>query len=310
VQDSADFRQRFLKALLTPWQLGCVDDDGRPLEEHVDPIYASLHSDEQPCPYRDARFGKLMNVSALRQVHQHWDWLSVQIAAQCPAGSTVYQAWSASLLGVTAPLLWICQSPEEPLPSGWAALYKTCVGFSAAFCTMMLHHSMTNEILAESCSSKDFFQLLDQNGWLTGTSQVCAGSRGQIEQLYQAFSGQSQLKVARESRVLSLPNYHLSWAVESVRLQLALMAATYRHQLDGFQREEILTPSLGAYLLRESASPWCLALNLQPPRNPEIAESLVPAGQQDSKLTEFIARDEAGLTLVEREALFWELLKR
>lgn len=308
MQATLEFRQRFLQALVTPWQLGCLDDDGRPLEEHVDPIYPSLQSDEQPCPYRDARFGKPMNMSALRQVRHHWDWLRGQIASCCPVGATVYQAWSASLLAVTAPLVWIGQSPQTPLPSGWAALYKTCVGFSAAFCTMMLHHGMTNEVLAEACSPSDFFQLLDQNGWLKGASQVCAGSKGQIEQLYQSFSGQSHVKLEGSSQSPPVPTFHLAWSIESVRLQLALMAATYRHQLDGFQDEQVPAQSLGAFLLRESASPWSLALNLQPPRNPEVALLLVPTGQQDLKLEEFIARDEGGLTLVERESLFWELL--
>lgn len=231
--------------------------------------------DEVRCPYPGSRRGRLMNRAGLEQQRRHWDAICATVASLCPE-RTLISAWRASLLALAGPAL-----APDPLPGSWAALYKASVGFNQVFTHLCLH----GEELPD-----DLFDWLEAGGWLLGGHQVCAGSRGQIEELYACFGS----AVAGEP----LPIPRSEAPVTFVALQAALALATYRSHPWG---------GLGAELLQQGQAPWLHAVTSTPGLDPALTLRFFPEGAAPRALTRFLEAEPASLPWPERDALFWSL---
>lgn len=244
-----------------------VDEDGRRLTEQApgDPTVA--------CPYPDARQGRPMNAEALRQVNRHWALITATVARLCPPGGDLRTAWRVALAACTAPLGWT----DGPLPGPWAALYKACLGFSQVFTFALLHLEE-----AEPGEFDDFWQWLSSQGWLMGTSQVCAGSRAQIGELFACFTGLRTF--AGQGLPLEVPEA----LAEVVALQAALA----------------LFPE-GQRLRQEACAPWMHALTLRPGVPPERTRAFFTPGRTPESLEELLS-----VAPAEREETCWRLARR
>ena len=220
------------------------DQEGRWLLEHAAPGYQAVS--HTACPYPDSRQGLPMNAGALEQVQRHWSEVCRQVRQTSPARATLQQAFQASLELVCRPLL----SDAKEVSGVEAATYKACVGFCQVFCWLVLaDEGAGRQSLADFGDGRDFFEWLEREGWLRGSTQVCAGSREQICALYRLFcDGQA-----------SPPG--LTPVIETVALQGALLLGE------------------GSYSQRmrsEGRAPWIYSLTARPQASPEWARRLLP----------------------------------
>jgi len=179
--------------------LAWTDADGRPLGERAeDAAYHAAGAEERPCPFQDERLGApapVINMAALRQVRVHWDGLLEHVRwagrLHCTRGAPMTWAELArvvfSVHGI--PVVWGLERPGEPIPGRLSALFKTTLGFSKLFPTMLLDdEERAPRRVREEYSPEAFFTWLDEGHWLIGSHQVCAGSRHSIMGYYDALT--------------------------------------------------------------------------------------------------------------------------
>lgn len=232
------------------WDLS--DEDGRPLTEGV--------GEERPCPYPDGRQGWPMNVQALAQVRRHWDYITTTV--ETTSGPRLTDAFQAALAAIYSPF-----QAKRPVPAPVSALYKACAGFSQVFCFLLLEDLPRPENL---------FDWLDQEGWLLGTHQACAGPRAMIDELAACFQrgpGGSE--------------------VTEVALQAALAIATYRASQRG---------GLGLQILENSRAPWMHAVTMRPRRDPTVVRRFF--AETPPAVEHFLQEENEDMTPEERDELY------
>ncbi|MEN0066459.1 MAG: hypothetical protein AAGA48_30260 [Myxococcota bacterium] len=169
-----------------------IDVDGRPVGELGSSAYASVPTEVGSCPYADARRGRPMNRSALRQLSQVWGDVPVTVSAMAACAlrpGTVAGAWQTALAGTALPGEWARTQPGVPVPRRWSAIYKTSLGFSQVLTAMLLSEDGVADCRLEALGTADaFFELLDRERWLVGEEQVCAGPAAWIGRLFEALA--------------------------------------------------------------------------------------------------------------------------
>lgn len=260
-----------------------LDSDGRPVGEIGSRLYDPSATELLGCPYADARHGRPMNHTALRQLSAAWP--GVLAAARTLAGpgpATVHRAWRAVVAGTRAPAAHRTYV-GGPIPRVLSALYKSSLGFSQVLTALLLAQDGMADVPLGSLGNADaFFALLDRERWLVGAEQVCAGPANLIGQMFDALQGAP----ARPSTVLdSLGNLEqwtddrVAWVAVQVAHLGAVRELAAERGLDG-----------SVWHTRVAVGLPCLRSVLaQPGRNAEHARRLFHSGDSPVVLERYLA---------------------
>gem|GEM_PF-6589299 len=176
--------------------LHVLDADGRPLGEQASrSAYIAAGVEERPCPFQDnrARSGHPINMAALRQVSREWDNIQEHIGSLTAATSqrerlTGFEITRVNAAMQFAPFVWLLQE-SGPIPGPIASAFKLSVGFIRTLPLITIAMEGISETpMLDVLSPPEFFELLDAHEWLTGQTQVCAGSRRSIQRIYEAMA--------------------------------------------------------------------------------------------------------------------------
>lgn len=157
------------------------DDEGRPISERrADAtVRAGVEMDMRECPYSGIRHGRLMNMSALAQISNHYNAVMAEIAAFRGQLGRDEASWPDILAVVldqlARPAIRLLQQrdPHRPVPAQAAVGHKLAAGLFGVMRT--LHERLA--LGANLPVTADLFmQLVDETGALVGASEVCAGS--------------------------------------------------------------------------------------------------------------------------------------
>lgn len=191
-----------------------LDDEGRPLSERraVAAVRAGVEMEMRECPYKDARHGKLMNVSALEQIAQHFDPVLADIAAFRRQLGGESANWFHILAGVldqlAGPAFFLLEQrdPMARVPTATAVGHKLAEGYFGVL--RGLHESLA---LDEGLpvTSEALLARVVQTGALIGQSEVCAGSTKMLQRATEALidgrpEGDELLPSARLERACCL----------------------------------------------------------------------------------------------------------
>lgn len=176
--------------------LHVLDVDGRPLGEQASrSAYIRAGIDERPCPFQDnrARSGHPINMAALRQVLREWDSIIAHIESLTAATSqnarlTGFEIARVNAAMQFAPFVWLLRE-QGPIPGPIASAFKLSVGFIRTLPLITLSmEGISQTPMLDVLSPPEFFELLDAHEWLTGQTQVCAGSRTSIQRIYETMA--------------------------------------------------------------------------------------------------------------------------
>ena len=265
-----------------------VDEDGRPVAEVASPLYRDESTELVACPYGDARGTQPMNRSALRQMSASWPELLGALAwlgrpAEGGGVRSVHDAWRAAVTGISLPLL-----ADPPIPRLVSSLFKTSLGLSQVFSTMLLSADGLAEAPLDSLGTPpEFFAALDQGRWLIGAKQVCAGSRAMIVEAFGALAG--HLSVTECPPVVaSLGPAAAGLPPHIIALHVAHLCATQSRARLG---DGTVDPT--------DQPPWLRAVFSEPDRPAAHALRLFPRGKAPGALEAYLERGFG----VDREAL-------
>lgn len=264
-----------------------LDEDGRPVAEVGSPLYEGVPTEIVACPYHDARRGLPMNRSALRQLGAAWPSVVASARALAGPAPTVHAAWRAAVVGLAAPVVW-SHRHGAPVPRALSASFKTSLGMSQVLTALLLSDAaMAAAPLGSLGSRDDFFAVLDQGRWLIGQDQVCAGTPGQIGELFDALAGEGGTS-AFDPALLTLAPL-APWQDEAalaIARSVAWLATLTERRRAGAQAPG---GARGAAWLAGDVPPWLRAVLAVPNRPPEHALRLYPAGEAPAALVEFLA---------------------
>ena len=279
-----------------------LDADGRPCGELASPHYDSLPTELLACPYEGARRGGAMNASALRQVAAVWPAVLGCAAALAGPEASVFKAFRAAVAGTAAPVAWQRQHPGRPVPRVLSALFKTCLGFSQVLpALLMADEGVADSPLAGLGDARQFLAYLDEQRWLLGQVQVCAGSPAMIAAMFDAMCGRARPALAPE---LDPGSAWIDAAVAAVGLQLGYVLV-----LDALAARGISTAAARGERWRlDPRAPWLRAAGMWPGQTPEHARRLFPTATRPSTVDDMIAAAAGDLPQV--EARFAHLARR
>lgn len=247
-----------------------VDEDGRPVGEIGARWWSSAETELVACPYADARHGRPMNQSALRQLGRVWDEVRTTVAAMSAVASepgTVAGAWQTALAGTAIPTSFASERPGVRVPRALSALCKTSLGFSQLLTALLLSaDGVADQRLADLGTSRDFLGLLDREGWLVGDEQVCAGPRDWIGAMFDAFANPLAGELPHDVRTLG--RRRATW----VGLQVAWIGAA--------RAKGTVEPRL----------PYLRAVQVQPGRRAHHARRLFVDGDVPDAVEAFLSR--------------------
>lgn len=177
--------------LLGAGHLSCVDEQGRPLGEQASARYDALpQNEEEHRRFGDSRdvTGLPCNVAALRQMTCVWPRLLAALSSfESERAPTVHRLYRRVSAGAAfAPLLAL-REPTRALPVEVAALFKVTLGFGELLSAALVEGRADADDAGASLDGMWLNEWLDERPWLVGESQVCAGTRGQIERVFGAL---------------------------------------------------------------------------------------------------------------------------
>lgn len=158
-----------------------IDDEGRPISERRAGAAArvGVKMEMRECPYAGIRRDKLMNVSALEQISNHYNTVIAEMAAFRRQAAGEHATWDDILAGVidllAYPAVYLLQqrNAHGPVPASIAVGHKLAAGYFGVL--RSLHERLAQgENLPVTVDS--FLTLVDETGALVGASEVCAGS--------------------------------------------------------------------------------------------------------------------------------------
>lgn len=264
-----------------------LDEDGRPIGEIGSRRYHEVETDIAVCPYADARHGRAMNRSALRQVSQVWPDVRATVRALGACSTrpgTVAGSWQTAQLGTAIPGVL----GTGRVPRRWSAVYKTSLGFSQVLTALLLVDDGVADLeLAALGTGDDFLALLDRERWLVGDQQVCAGPASYIAELFEDLAAPA-VEPARLPPGLdgaALGRHRATW----VGMQVAYIGAA--RTIPGVR----ITPGI----------PCLRAVQALPGRRPEHARRLFATGDVPDVVETFLARVERDAELSLRNLTTW-----
>ena len=168
-----------------------LDDEGRPLAERraEATVRAGVTMEMRECPYKDARHGKLMNVSALTQIAEHLEPVLADISAFRHAAGAEPD-WSQILAGVmdklAAPACHLIthRDAPTPIPARVAVGHKLAEGYLGVMRKLLERIALGESI---PVSTEVFLEIVHQSGALFGASEVCAGSTAMLQHTTEAL---------------------------------------------------------------------------------------------------------------------------
>lgn len=277
-----------LMALLSEQAMELLDEGARPLGERA--IWGAYHSagvDERPCPFHDSRQQAQLpiNAAALRQVITAWEPMLAtlnQLTGLCASTSPPEFALSAQRVWLTNtaaqcwPLLWARANPGQPVPLVISALFKVTLGFSTFLpMALLTHPGLAPRALIEELPPHACYELLDQEEWLWGIHQVCAGPPKHIMVFYQQLCTHDAARSPEMPH--ALPDALRQVAMLAQEFQAALLATGLAAQ--GFiERGQLeLCPGYGGAVSAELVRQWprCVRiLELSPARTMRVIGAL------------------------------------
>jgi len=178
---------RTLAWLLGAAHLSTLDVDGRPLGEAASPEYARCPRHEARRRFDDVRdtHDLPVNLAALAQLKQTWPTLLETLASwEADAPATHGRALRRIDRATSRPLFRRLRG--APIRRIDAALFKVCLGFGELLRAMLLEERADAD--APPVDAATLTGWLDERPWLVGDTQVCAGTRAQIESVWAALS--------------------------------------------------------------------------------------------------------------------------
>lgn len=186
-----------------PWALtgtlyleGVLDDEGRPVGERreTSAVKDGVEIELRACPYRDARHGLQMNVSALRQITRHLDDTLASIDAFHGARGRPPESWRDVLSAVIDQLgrpgrAVLAAGAAHRVPAQDAVGHKLAAGFFGVIHQIVRdealghHRPLTADALVEAAVTQ---------GALIGASEVCAGPMHLIKKASEALVSGAQ----------------------------------------------------------------------------------------------------------------------
>lgn len=258
------------------------DVDGRPVAEVASPLYDPDQTELVACPYRDRRHGEPMNQSALRQLEPA-TWRQILATVRSLVGSepVAHDALRAVVAGLMAPSLL-----PAPTPRAHSLWFKTSLGYSQILVSLLLaSDEVAGRPLAALGDRETFCQVLDQQGWLLGQSQVCAGPMGHIGELFAALCGTPGQADPTLLSAVRAPSGWLDEALVALGLAVAhtasLGAAVRAGALPG--------EDPCAEWLQGAPPPWLAGVFHVPARPPEHARRLFPDGKTPEAVERYLA---------------------
>jgi hypothetical protein len=265
-----------------------IDVDGRPCGEQASRHFDTVNTQLIACPHPGARHGKPMNLSALQPLTQVWREVVGTVSALVGPGGThgvtVHGAYQAAIACTAAPLIFQIQHPDQAIPRTLSALFKAALGFSQTLSFLLLaDDGVADAPLSELGDEAQFAAYLENQQWLVGQSQVCAGSPAMIGQLFAAFCGQS-------------PGGELAPEFPSGRVWIDAVVAliglqmTYLLMLNtrAAQGQSVQGASHANWQTQPHA-PWLRTVAMQPGRTPAHAKRLFPSGCVTEPVMQMIA---------------------
>ena len=171
-----------MSALVADEILDRCDVAGRPLGEQASGRIGEVHTKLITCPYGDQRRGGEMNATAYGQVEAHWP--AVLAALRQATGPTASAAWRA-----TSRLRWLVLDLPDPVSEHIAAIFKTALGMNRPLTSwLLLAPGAASRPLDQLVPASKLLTRLDEEGWLIGSRQVCAGPPARILDAWGALS--------------------------------------------------------------------------------------------------------------------------
>ena len=271
-------------ALVDYTMRGLLDEDGRPVAEVASPLYDPENTELVACPYHDAREGKPMNASALRQLTREV-WPTVRQAARAFAGEspTLHDALRSVVAGLVAPAVHGTETPVPRLLSVW---FKTSLGFSQVLVTLALADDGMGDVPLTGIGDRDAFcEALDAQEWLIGATQVCAGPMRMIGDLFATLAGEGPVP-ERPPAVAGLgpPEIWVDPAMTALGLSVAHACLLSQAVRDGHTLE-----GRDAAWVSGNTPSWLRAVFAVPNRPPEHAFRLYRSGGGPDAVRAYVA---------------------
>lgn len=283
-----------IDAILDFGALDLVDEDGRPCGELASARYDPGATEVIACPYAGVRRGGPMNVTALRQLTAVWPEVVGSAAALAGPDATVFTAFRAAVAGTAAPVVFAERYPDQPVPRVLSALFKTSLGFTQVLSALLLaDDGVADAPLAELGDGAQFLAYLDDQRWLLGQVQVCAGSPPMLVEMFRALCGHAEPAVA--TAVADLGDAWITPTVDLIGVQTAYILA-----LNGVVgRGGSVVGARGEGWRAKPAAPWLRAIAMRPGRTPAHARRLFPAEQIPAAVERLIAAADGDLASIE-----------
>ena len=174
-----------------------LDREGRPLREiQASPAaLVGVPMETRRCEYPGSRFRheKLMNISALRQMKNHWPeilaWIgrlrTGLIHRTVRPRLSCFDLWRLTILAESLPSYLIFREQalvtSGDLSAGIAGLYKIVLGIDGTVPQLLLHETREGRDWRNiQASPREIYQFADRHGHFIGPSQVCAGPENLI----------------------------------------------------------------------------------------------------------------------------------
>lgn len=172
-----------------------VDTDGRPLREHSAPLelQKGVPMELIECSYPGSRYKHKnpMNISALRQMTEHWDELISgllclrNLYVQSSNKVRLIDLWRIGMLGEILPqyLTYRAHNPvsHSAMPPFVAAIYKVMIGLNTSIFKLAQTTLLSSpDTVDQEVDPEKLFAFVESDNLLIGVKQVCAGPEGMI----------------------------------------------------------------------------------------------------------------------------------
>ena len=178
-------------------KLACRDVEGRPLMEHRAPeqFRQGVPMETRRCPYQGSRYEheRLMNVSALKQMHRYWEevlqgfvYVRALYFAGAPRQPLMHEVWRIAIMAAALPEYLMLRvhhrTPEEALPVPAAVMTKAAAGLSTPLFELAMSGVTAPGMPWQAVDENLVYDYMDREQLLIGPRQVCAGTESMIKQ--------------------------------------------------------------------------------------------------------------------------------